>query len=104
MLNNMKLGTKLIGAFLIVAALCAFVGVFGAMRLSKTDKAYSKGWEENNQNITAVATLQAGFLEVRLNLNRLLALENAERREGLLRDVQVAREHMKDSLTKYEQQ
>ena len=31
MLNNMKLGTKLIGAFLLVAAVCAAVGVYGAI-------------------------------------------------------------------------
>ena len=35
MLNNMKLGTKLIWAFLIVAALCAFVGIFGAINLAR---------------------------------------------------------------------
>lgn len=102
MLNNMKLGTKLIGAFLIVAALCAFVGIFGAMKLSTTVAAYTDALHENNDNLTSVAAVESGFLELRLNANRLVALDSPASREALVRDLETARQHLKDAIARYD--
>jgi methyl-accepting chemotaxis protein len=102
MLNNMKVGTKLIGAFLIVAALCAFVGIFGAMKLSTTVSAYTDALHENNDNLTIVAAVESGFLEVRVNANRLVALDSPAARETLVRDLETARQKLKDAITRYD--
>ncbi len=102
MLNNMKLGTKLIGAFLIVAALCAFVGVFGAMKLRSTNSAYSAAMKDNIDNLNSVADLRSTFLERRLSVYRLVTMDTPETREGLLRDVETSRLHFKESLDRYE--
>ncbi len=102
MLNNMKLGTKLIGAFLIVAALCAFVGIFGAMKLSTMVSAYTDALHENNDNLTIVAAVESGFLEVRVNANRLVALDSPGSREALVRDLETARQQLKDAIARYD--
>jgi methyl-accepting chemotaxis protein len=102
MLNNMKLGTKLIGAFLIVAALCAFVGIFGAMKLSTTVSAYSDALHENNDNLTIVAAVESAFLEFRLNANRLVALDSPSRRDALVRDLETSRQSFKEVVARYE--
>jgi methyl-accepting chemotaxis protein len=102
MLNNMKLGTKLIGAFLIVAALCAFVGGFGAFKMRSITSAYSEGWEQNNENLESVAGLRAAFVERRLYAYRSVLMDSGDKRDGLLRELEDSRQHMREALDRYE--
>jgi methyl-accepting chemotaxis protein len=102
MLNNMKLGTKLIGAFLVVAALCAFVGVFGALKLRSTDVAYSDGMKNDSESLSAVANLEGAFLQSRIATLRIMALDSPSRRGELVRDLEGARQHLREALAKYE--
>jgi methyl-accepting chemotaxis protein len=102
MLNNMKLGTKLIGAFLVVAAVCALVGTYGAMKLRSLDSGYTVAWKMNNDNINTIARLDQAFLQQRLQATRLVALDSAERREALLRDLESARQHLREAFADYE--
>jgi methyl-accepting chemotaxis protein len=102
MLKDTKLGTKLIGAFLIVAAVCAVVGVYGAVKLHSTSSAYAAGWKKNTENVNTVAQLRAAFLQTRLQTNRLVALDSPKQRESQLRDLDEARQQMRDALSKYE--
>jgi methyl-accepting chemotaxis protein len=102
MLNNMKIGTKLIGGFLVVAALCAVVGIYGAMKLRSLDAAYSDTLTSSMDNLKAVASLRAAFLQMRLENNRMLALDSAQRREELIGALQTARAELSKSESKYE--
>ncbi len=102
MLSNFKLGSKLIGAFLVVAALCALVGVYGAIKLQTTDKAYSDGWAQGDQNLTKVSLLKARFLQLRLDANRLALADNPAHRESVQRDLDSARQKLADSVADYE--
>ena len=102
MLNNMKIGTKLIGAFLIVAALCAVVGGYGALRLRSLAGAYSAGWKNNAGDAEAIAHLRAGFAAMRLQLNRTVALDSTELREGLLRELDAVRQELQRAEAEYE--
>jgi methyl-accepting chemotaxis protein len=102
MLNKMKLGTKLIGAFLMVAALCAMVGLYGAMKLRSTDTAYSAGWKNSSDNLDEVIQLKETFLQTRLQATRLVALDTPSRREAIIRDLESERQKLKDALVSYE--
>ncbi len=102
MLKNVKIGTKLIGAFLIVAALCAFVGVFGALKMRSTTSVYLGGWEQNNENLESVAGLRTAFVERRLYAYRSVLMDSADKRDGLLRELEDSRQHMREALARYE--
>lgn len=102
MLNNLKLGTKLIGGFLIVAALCAIVGGYGASKLNSLANEYSKGWKENTDNLECVEGLREASLLVRVHINHMAALDDGNRREALLRDLGGAREQLKEAFVRYE--
>ncbi|MGZ4814257.1 MAG: methyl-accepting chemotaxis protein [Terriglobales bacterium] len=102
MLNNMKLGTKLIGAFLIVAALCAVVGVYGAMKLRTTDAAYSVGWKINSDNMDNIEQLNAAFLQLRVQANRTVALDDPAQRDSQIRDLEAARQEFHKAEADYE--
>ena len=101
MLSERKLGTKLVGAFLIVAAICAAVGLYGAMKLQSTSAAYAAGWKTNTDNMNAVAELRSGFLQVRVQTNRLVALDSQDRREELIRELNGARAQMQQASANY---
>jgi len=102
MLNKVKLGTKLIGAFLIVAALCAVVGLYGAVKLRSTDSSYTEGWKTNAQNVNSIGKLRSAFLEIRVQTNRLVALDSPDRRDNLIQDLNGARQHLEQAESEYE--
>ena len=102
MLNNMKLGTKLMGAFSIVAALCAMVGSYGAMKLRSIDLAYSAGWKANTENVNSVAQMKAAFLQMRTEMNRAVALDSPSRRESQIRELDASRQQLREAEAAYE--
>ena len=102
MLNKIRIGTKLIGAFLIVAALCAMVGVYGAIELKSTSSGYTAGWKQESDKMDNADRLRSAFLLARVNINRLVALDAPSRRESLIRDLEQSRQQLKQELSHYE--
>ena len=102
MLKNLKLRTKLIGAFLILASLCAVVGTYGASKLRFIDGSYSNGWKLNSESVKAVGNLKAAFVQFRLEANRAVALDSAARRDGQIRELETARQQLLEAENVYE--
>ncbi len=101
MLRRMKLGTKLIGGFLLVAALCAFIGVFGVTRLHETDSAYSAALASNTANLEAIAELNSKFLQFRVDVVRAFAFDSAETRTALRHTLEESDQKLHTALAAY---
>jgi methyl-accepting chemotaxis protein len=101
MFGRLKVGTKLIGGFLLVAALCAFVGTFGVIRLRNTDNAYGTAISANTANLTAVAELNASFLQFSVDILRAYSLDSPETRAELRHSFQESDQRLRNSMAAY---
>jgi methyl-accepting chemotaxis protein len=102
MLSNLKLGTKLTGAFLLVAAVFACVGVFAIYQLQQTDEGYSKQWGLAVDDQLMAATLRQAVLQLRIDSNRMLALDSPARRDELKRTLEQSREKLHEAMAEYD--
>ncbi len=103
MLNKFSLKSKLIGGFLVVAALCAFLGIFAITRLRDTDAAYSTTLDDTSKNLTTVAEVQSAFLGVRVELMRAFAFDSPESRTDLRLKSEEATQRIQKALAAYEE-
>jgi len=65
-MKNVKLGVKLIGGFLMVAAVALVIGVIGISQLGTVEKSGQRMYDENVVLMNTVATLNQKFLDMRI--------------------------------------
>ena len=102
MLSKLSLRSKLIGGFLLVSTLCAFLGIFGVLRLRNTDSAYNQALKEDARNLEAVAEMQAAFIQTRVDLVRAYAFDNIDSRAELRKKVEESKQRLLNALTAYD--
>lgn len=77
--NNLKVGTKLIASFLIVAAIAALVGILGIATMRKIDAAGARMYERVTLPLGDLSFMSVSFQRVRINLRD--AIESKDERE-----------------------
>ena len=103
MLKKLSFKSKLIGGFLVVAALCAFLGLFAVTRLRDTDGALSAALRETTNNLKAVADVQAAFLLTRVDVMRAFAFDTPEARTELRLQSEESAQKLQKALAGYEE-
>jgi methyl-accepting chemotaxis protein len=84
MLKNVKIGTKLIGGFLMVAALTAAMGVFAIVKLRAISQQYSADWQKNSESLQALGMASSSYQRLRTNLRDYLnAVTTEDQRTAL---------------------
>ncbi|MBW7888213.1 MAG: MCP four helix bundle domain-containing protein, partial [Bacteroidetes bacterium] len=79
---DLKLGTKLISAFLVIAIIGAYVGYEGMTSLKESDDNDTIMYEQNVKMISAISDIRGNFQRQRVHLLELiLAKTDNERRE-----------------------
>jgi methyl-accepting chemotaxis protein len=68
MLNKIKIGPKLIGGFLIVTIIAAFIGIYGIGQMGVIDEADTKLYENMTVPLSELGRMQAAFHRVRVNM------------------------------------
>ena len=76
--RNLKLGTQLISAFLIVAAIAAFIGINGSRNLHKVNDADTFMYEKTTVPLGQMCTVIGGFNRIRLNTLRCASAGDKE--------------------------
>src|SRR6185312_564599 len=102
MIKKLSLKTKLIGGFLVVAALCAFVGVFAVVELRDTGTQYGKALDYSVSNLKSVAEMDAAFLQLRIELTRAFAFDSPQTRGTLDNKVREADQRLRQAVSDYE--
>ncbi len=94
MLNNVKLGTKLIGGFVIVAIICVAVGVFGVIKLNQLDAAYTAMYENNTKPIASLGDIATSFQRIRVNLRDIVAANDPASMDTFLHTITTLQERI----------
>jgi len=75
-LKNIKIGTKLISSYIIIAILCGVVGVLGITKIKEIDEADTKLYEKMTVPIGEVGQMETFFQRIRVNVRDYILAEN----------------------------
>ncbi|RJP78151.1 MAG: HAMP domain-containing protein [Candidatus Zixiibacteriota bacterium] len=76
MLNKMKIGPKLIGGFVLVAAIAAVIGFIGISNIDKIEESDTILYEKMTVPISQLQTISTAFNRVRINLRDMVRADN----------------------------
>ncbi len=77
MLNHVKIGTKLVAAFLFVAVLATTVGVVGMLNIRTIDRLDTRLYEYQTIPVADCGAVSASFNRARINLLKMADPANA---------------------------
>lgn len=101
-MEKMKLGTKLIGSYMIIAligAIAGFIGLFGVYSMKKADESLIG----NNLIPTLqLSQAQTAFHEAGESMRDIVIREETAALEGSLKSIQKNRQLMIENMTKFE--
>jgi methyl-accepting chemotaxis protein len=102
MLNNVRVGTKLIGGFVIVAVICVAVGVFGVLKINQLNDADTALYEQNTKPIATLADLSTTFQRIRINTRDIVEASDAAEIEGFARTISSLDEEFSKDMSDLE--
>jgi methyl-accepting chemotaxis protein len=94
MLNNVKIGPKLIGGFLSICAITIGMGVYGISNIKAADKADTMLYELGTAPLSNVIEMATLFQRVRVNTRDMLRAETPAKLESFVKRIAV----LQDSL------
>ena len=99
-LKNIKIGTKLIAGFIIVACIAGIVGIVGITNIKKVDKNYTDLYTNYGIAMSDIANVSISYQRIRINLNNI-ALDKDDRNEYMSR-IKNYEEKIQENLSNFE--
>ncbi|MBI3489493.1 MAG: MCP four helix bundle domain-containing protein, partial [Acidobacteria bacterium] len=87
-LDNIKMGPKLIGSYLILAALAALVGTVGIRQIRVIDDADTKLYEKMTVPMGEMGDMMQLFQRQRVNLRDAIMTGDVERHGGRIKEIE----------------
>jgi methyl-accepting chemotaxis protein len=78
MLDKMKIRTKLLVSFFIVALMAGFIGIFGIMRMKVLDKADTALFESSTLPLGYCTDMATAFQRIRVSVKDMILAETPE--------------------------
>jgi methyl-accepting chemotaxis protein len=97
--NNLKIGTKLIVGFVLVAIIAGIVGVVGIVNLQQTSTKYQKMYEEFGIPVGDIARASIEFQQIRIGTRNIVLAETTAEREKIATQMDGYHKNMTDYLT-----
>lgn len=101
-LKNVKVRTKLIGSFLIVALLIAVVGIIGTLSLNKVADASNDMYINKAQSVFTLEEIEKNLTETRADLLQLVYARDDSKRESTIEDVDNVKNQNNKLVASYE--
>jgi methyl-accepting chemotaxis protein len=100
--NNLKIGSKLIVAFLLVAAIAAVVGAVGIVKIRQINAADTKLYEKMTVPLGDLAYMSISFQRARINLQDFLETKDEKEKQAALDTLIQLRNGISEHGDKYE--
>ncbi|MBF0518408.1 MAG: MCP four helix bundle domain-containing protein [Nitrospirae bacterium] len=101
-LDNMKIGTKLVGGFFIVAVIAALIGVFAIINLHKIENADTLLYEKMTVPLSQLGDISTAFQRVRINLMELTDAKTKEEMQKPMDTIKQLREAIDKDSAEFE--
>ncbi|HJV89197.1 MAG TPA: methyl-accepting chemotaxis protein [Holophagaceae bacterium] len=99
--KNLKLGTQLISAFLVVAAIAAFIGLNGSRNLKQVNDADTFMFEKCTVPLGQMCVINGNFNRVRLNVHRCAVAPSKEAAREAMKAVDELYKGIQSNLEGY---
>lgn len=96
--NNLKIGTKLIVGFVLVAIIAGIVGVVGIVNLQQTSTKYNKMYEEFGIPVGDIARASIEFQQIRIGARNIVLADTTAEREKIVAQMDGYHKNMTDYL------
>ncbi|MBN7574528.1 MULTISPECIES: methyl-accepting chemotaxis protein [Clostridium] len=101
-LNNIKVGTKLIIGFIVVALLAGIVGGIGITKIKKIDQNYTNLYTNYGASIADVANVSISFQRLKINLNNITMYRDGRDMSDYANRIKNYDAKIQESLKKFE--
>ncbi len=98
---NMKIGSKLIVSFILVAICTGIVGVIGVVNLRQTNDMYKNLYNDFGIPLGIIADASINFQQIRVNLRNIVLVEDQAGKEAVAEKIDTYHNNMKTSLEKF---
>jgi methyl-accepting chemotaxis protein len=102
MFNNLKVGTKLLSAFIFIAIMSALVGAIGIKKIHQVDVADTKLYEKITVPLGDLSYMSVSFQRVRINLREMVESKDENERKAALETVTKLRKEISERTDKFE--
>ncbi|MCX6548025.1 MAG: MCP four helix bundle domain-containing protein, partial [Acidobacteria bacterium] len=99
-LDNIKMGPKLIGSYLLLAALAAVVGVVGIRDIKLIDEADTVLYEKMTVPLGEMGDMMQLFQRQRVNLRDAIMTQDADRFGKRIKEIDAETTKIEESFTK----
>ena len=86
-LDNLKMGPKLLGSYLLLAALGAMIGLVGIKQIHAIDDADTRLYEKITIPLGEMGEIRQIFQRQRINVRDAIMTGNAEKYGGIIKDL-----------------
>lgn len=100
--NNMKIGSKLIMGFVLVAAIAGIVGLVGIVNLQQTNKKYTALYNDFGVPLGDIADVSISFQQIRVGLRNLVLTTDSAKKDKVVTQINTYETKMQDSLSIFE--
>ena len=101
-INNIKIGTRLIAGFILVAIIAGVVGVVGVTNIKKTDANYTDMYVNYGASLGEIADVSILYQRNRINLRDLLLEKGSNDRSTYVNALKQNDKAIQDSLNLFE--
>ncbi len=101
-IKNLKVKTKLVTTFLIVALLICVVGIIGMNGLSKTAKNSDEMYNNNLQPVYMMTDIKQNLTEIQMDIEELLFIKDSSNKQKLEDNIKKIENENNDYFKKYE--
>lgn len=101
-LKDVKIGTKLLASYILLAVLCGVVGIFGISKIKEIDDADTKLYEKMTVPIGDLNHVDRAFQRIRVNVRDYIYATNDSDRNKFLSRIHELKTEFDKAIEKYE--
>ncbi|MBF0551643.1 MAG: MCP four helix bundle domain-containing protein [Deltaproteobacteria bacterium] len=99
---NLKIRTKLLSSFILVALIAGVIGFVGVINLRHLDEADKTLYERNTVPLADIDDVSTGFQRIRVDLREIILAKNADEMKGSLASIKELDKANNEGLAKFE--
>lgn len=100
--NNLKIGTKLLSGFIIIALIAGVIGLIGVHKIHQIDDADKKLYEKITMPLSELISISTDFQRIRVNVLYVIKATSREEREKLAQAIKDLREEIDKNSASFE--
>ncbi|MFT4106127.1 MAG: methyl-accepting chemotaxis protein [Lacrimispora sp.] len=101
--ENLKIGMKIIGGFLIVAVIAGIIGGVGIIGMERVEASYRVAYQDTSAALEYLQEISTANQRIRANLYKLLLADSQEEKKKIQDELVLIEDVIKEAVTGYKE-